>query len=131
TSPPMSPAAKRGPPTSGLSTLNWRFSPPHRAADRGPLFSRSTEQTRLAQRAHRLQTDRSPMGILDVLRQLRQAQHLEKQRDPRAVERPAREGLVAVDDPARQVGGDHVGIDELLMQLAEAGIAEIIDAIEA
>jgi glutathione S-transferase len=26
TSPPMSPAAKRGPPTSVLSTLNWRFS---------------------------------------------------------------------------------------------------------
>ena len=24
TSPPMSPAAKRGPPTSGLSPLNWR-----------------------------------------------------------------------------------------------------------
>src|SRR5262249_10892287 len=32
--PPMSPAAKRGPPTSGLSTLNWRFTPAsYRPAD--------------------------------------------------------------------------------------------------
>jgi glutathione S-transferase len=32
--PPMSPAAKRGPPTSGLSPLNWRFTPAsHRPAD--------------------------------------------------------------------------------------------------
>ena len=31
---PISPAAKRGPPTSGLSPLNWRFSPAsHRPAD--------------------------------------------------------------------------------------------------
>jgi glutathione S-transferase len=36
TSPPMSPAAKRGPHTSVHSTLNWRFSPPHRRADKGP-----------------------------------------------------------------------------------------------
>jgi glutathione S-transferase len=27
TSPPMSPVAKRGPPTRVLSTINWRFSP--------------------------------------------------------------------------------------------------------
>ena len=34
TKPPMSPAAKRGPPTSGLSPLNWRFTPAsHRPAD--------------------------------------------------------------------------------------------------
>src|SRR6478735_8805543 len=32
----MSPAAKRGPPTSGLSTLNWRLTPAsHKPADRG------------------------------------------------------------------------------------------------
>jgi glutathione S-transferase len=38
TSPPMSPAAKRGPPTSVLSTLNWRFSlASHRPADDGQL----------------------------------------------------------------------------------------------
>jgi len=31
--PPMSPAAKRGPRTSGLSPLNWRFTPAsHRPA---------------------------------------------------------------------------------------------------
>ena len=30
TSPPMSPAAKRGPPTSGLSTLNWQLTPASR-----------------------------------------------------------------------------------------------------
>jgi glutathione S-transferase len=33
TSRPMSPAAKRGPPSSVLLTLNWRSSPPRRAAD--------------------------------------------------------------------------------------------------
>ena len=33
TSPPMSPAAKRGPPSSVPSMINWRFSPPHRPAD--------------------------------------------------------------------------------------------------
>src|SRR5262249_31575414 len=36
--PPMSPAAKRGPPISVLSKINWRFSPAtHRLADGGPL----------------------------------------------------------------------------------------------
>src|SRR5687767_1372625 len=33
TSPPMSPAAKRGQPTSALSTPSWRSSPPYRAPD--------------------------------------------------------------------------------------------------
>jgi hypothetical protein len=33
------PAAKRGPPSSVLSTLNWRFSlASHRPADKGPLW---------------------------------------------------------------------------------------------
>ena len=37
TSPPMSPAAKRGPPSSVPSTLNWRFSrASSRPADEGP-----------------------------------------------------------------------------------------------
>src|ERR1700733_10685501 len=36
----MSPAAKRGPPTSGLSRLNWRFSlGSHRPVDEGQLSS--------------------------------------------------------------------------------------------
>src|SRR4051794_3230072 len=34
----MSPAAKRGPPTSGLSRINWQFSPqPRRPRDGGPF----------------------------------------------------------------------------------------------
>jgi hypothetical protein len=31
---PTSPAAKRGPPASALSTLNWRFSLPYRPTDK-------------------------------------------------------------------------------------------------
>src|SRR6202050_4284357 len=39
----MSPAAKRGPLTSGLSPLNWRFSlASHRPADEGQLWACST-----------------------------------------------------------------------------------------
>ena len=42
TSLPMSPVAKRGPPTSVPSTLNWRFSKAsHRPADKGPLWGQS------------------------------------------------------------------------------------------
>ena len=45
--PPMSPAAKRGPPICEPSRLNWRLTPSHRAADcnlswvrsRGPIIS--------------------------------------------------------------------------------------------
>src|SRR5712671_1849614 len=37
----MSPVAKRGPPTSVLSTINWRFSlASHRPADKRPLWVR-------------------------------------------------------------------------------------------
>jgi hypothetical protein len=36
----MSPAAKRGPPSGVLSTLNWRFSlANHRPADEGQLLA--------------------------------------------------------------------------------------------
>jgi glutathione S-transferase len=49
TSPPMSPAAKRGRPSGGPSMHNWRFSPRHRPADepvRGPTNSRSDVATK-------------------------------------------------------------------------------------
>src|SRR5215216_2521824 len=50
----MSPVAKRGPPTSVHSLLNWRFSlASHRAADGYPLQPRSIERPQ-APRTHSL-----------------------------------------------------------------------------
>src|SRR5207253_9112604 len=43
----MSPAAKRGPHTSVLSTLNWRFSQAsHRPADEGQLWAQADRRRR-------------------------------------------------------------------------------------
>src|SRR5262245_42710827 len=59
----MSPVAKRGPPTSVLSTISWRSSlASHRPADKRPLWARGGQQPERIASAVRIGSDRPIRG---------------------------------------------------------------------
>lgn len=66
-------------------------------------------------------------AIVGERRQFRQAVAGRQDADAAAVQPASRLPLVMADDPLGEVGGDEIGIEEILMQQTQARICEIID----
>src|SRR5690242_19443321 len=74
---------------------------------------------------------RAVMGIMCKFSKFRQSQDATEQIDALPIKDPAAQGFIFANDPRREVRRHPVRIDELLVERAKPGIAEVVDAIEA
>src|ERR1700756_4820628 len=98
----MWPAAKRGPPTSVPSTLNWRSTPAsNRPADRGPVALPLVDSLHRSSHEHRLVALGQAFGIAERRDALLIGQHVDRPGPvgaPHAAIQPKR-----IDDPQHRL----------------------------